>query len=80
MGSLAAWNLEAGEWHALYGWPAVSLTEDPTVTPSTGPEFFENGVGPRNGFTIHIGSADCSPGHTAVVLHRFDDFVERRVT
>ena len=74
-----AFNLEDGGWNALYGWAAVSVTGDPTATPSTGPAYLENGVGPRDGFTVHVSSAHCAPGQSSVELRRFGDFVEHDV-
>ena len=60
----------------LFGFPAVSISQDPTPAPSWGPG--EHGSGPRNGIEI-VSPGSCSEHSTRTMLqiNTFNDYVQR---
>lgn len=63
------------ENNGLGGWPAISVSADPSPAPSF--DWEERGSGPRNGFEIEFNGGWCNNKHTVEVgLFEFADYVQ----
>ncbi|HEX2660906.1 MAG TPA: hypothetical protein VHU40_21640 [Polyangia bacterium] len=61
--------------NSLGGWPALILSQDPSVLPSF--DWQERGSGPRNGVEIEFGTGWCNTPHTLeAIIYKFNDYLQ----